>query len=253
MTTTFGSTLGELFKSPAFLTAAATPFIAIGANALQSGVSSMMESRQRAKTYKDMLDMHPELQQYKDKELMSRVFTSVARANPHVAADPFVAGAIVSNIVAGHEHVNPAEGKRMMLTEIDRLIGQRGAFKAPSTNAGQVVMDVGRAMSTSMTELERQHSEAETERQKLKRFQDQLTHDKKIEALRKAEERLQDVGTSASSQMKALEAKQRAFAQFTGIEPTEHKNVPSIRARQYLRSAAEDTLSAGFGRRKRER
>lgn len=253
--TTFGQTLGELFRSPAFLTMAATPFVALGASALQSGVTSMMENRERVTNYKAMLDMHPELRRHKDPEFLNRAYTSLTRANPHVAKDPFVAGSIMLNITAGHEHVSPGEAKRMFLTELDRAIGQRGSFRSgPEADLGKTVTEVGRAFSAGLGELEKGHTEANHMKAELQNWKTTHAAQKEREALLDAERRLQDAAYSAQTRTRDLQKQERAFTRLTGVAPNDGpQGVPSVRARKFLRDAAATTVDFGLGKRKPSR
>lgn len=253
--TTFGQTLGELFRSPAFLTMAATPFVALGASALQSGVTSMMENRERVTNYKAMLDMHPELRRHKDPEFLNRAYTSLTRANPHVAKDPFVAGSIMLNITAGHEHVSPGEAKRMFLTELDRAIGQRGSFRSgPEADLGKTVTEVGRAFSAGLGTIEQENTKAKQMGRELENFNTKLRADKEQDALKEQERRLQDAAYSAQTRTRELQRQERAFTRLTGVAPIDGpQGVPSVRARKFLRDAAATTVDLGLGKRKPSR
>lgn len=89
---------GKLMRDPHFW----APAVALGAGtALTAGVTAIkrvMDAKQKSRSFKDMMDMHPQLKE-RDPQFVQRIYSSLHNVNPMMARDPMVSGAWVDTII----------------------------------------------------------------------------------------------------------------------------------------------------------
>lgn len=233
--------IGELFKNPMFMAAVAAPVVGALASKGEQAWDRMRESRARTQGFREMLDMHPELREHRDQVLVGRVYNSLARVNPHLAADPFVAGASVSNVIGVGDHIHPAEGRKMLLNELDRTLqhrsqmsGQRGAPSALQQGITGAFTTAGAVTAATMKE-KREESGAQA----------------RLDAYKEDQKNLKARELYDQSANRAYQASQN-FTRLTGVAlgDLDHSKSPSglgVRARRALKTQAEETLGSGLG------
>jgi hypothetical protein len=236
--------IGDLFKNPAIVAGLAAPFVAAAANQADKALDRMREDRERSKGFKAMLDMHPELRGYRSPELVSNVFSSLARANPYVASDPFVAGAMVKNVVAGHEHVTPQEATKMFLGEFDRAVQHRGSMgRSGGGGEGPIGAVTGKAMGALTTGLQGFHAEQGQLAKAEQRHEAYRGEVRDREKARLVKEQITGLGEAAGRHDRAA----RHFSSLTGIDAPDAGgggHVPD-EVRQWLHDAADASLQRG--------
>jgi hypothetical protein len=80
------------------MAAAAAPLLALAGSGALQGIRSLREARDKARTYQDMLRLHPGLTKEKPEEV-KRTYSTLQRFGPGFAQDPLVAGAWVREVL----------------------------------------------------------------------------------------------------------------------------------------------------------
>jgi hypothetical protein len=137
-TKTATPSIKDLFSNPGVLAAIATPIVGVLAGQADRALDRMRQTRERKQGFTSMMDMHPDLRETKHPEFVANVYNSLARANPYIATDPFVAGSMIKNIVRSHEHINPQEATGYFLESFDRATGQRGQLNPRGDGPGPI-------------------------------------------------------------------------------------------------------------------
>lgn len=103
---------------------AATAGAVMGAGALgaKKGYEAVESSVGKAKAYKEMIDVRPELKD-RDPKAVQRAFNSLYRFNPAYARDPLVAGSFVDSVSAS---------ERLDLGTVNALVAGRKSMAGPS-------------------------------------------------------------------------------------------------------------------------
>lgn len=88
----------DTFKQPAVIASIAAPFVGFGIGQAEGMFRRRRMEQQKTDSYKQMLSLHPHLQQ-RDPGEVSRIFNSIHNVSPTMARDPMVAGAWVDNVI----------------------------------------------------------------------------------------------------------------------------------------------------------
>lgn len=130
----FLTALKNHITNPAFAIPASLLAVGAGAHAMGSALDRMRDARDKAKAYKSMLEMHPHLKTRNPTEV-SRIYNSVHLANPHLAKDPMVAGAMVDNVIESSA-VHQGNTSQALLLAVKELAGIRSHMSTSLRNEG---------------------------------------------------------------------------------------------------------------------
>lgn len=92
------STVKSVLRDPTFWGLTAPVLVGTGVAYATSGIDKVLESRNKAKAYKEMLESNPQLRKM-DSNRVQAYFNSMYRVSPELAKDPYVAGAWVHNVI----------------------------------------------------------------------------------------------------------------------------------------------------------
>ncbi len=119
--------MSEAFKSPV-AQAAIGAAVPMGVGAAVTGAHALVKrvttAREQARSYQDMMKLHPALRQA-DQGKVKRYFGTLSRFNPDMAKDPTVAGAWITNIVDAGSELDPMAGDQALLAGVKDLAGIR--------------------------------------------------------------------------------------------------------------------------------
>jgi hypothetical protein len=109
----------QIATSTPVMTAGAMVALEGGTGLLSSGVSKLKNMYERNRSYKEMMEMSPELRS-KDQATVKRYFNSLHRLNPHFMNDPLVASGIVQQAVESQEAMG---GLKAPALAVSRMAG----------------------------------------------------------------------------------------------------------------------------------
>lgn len=247
----------DVFLNPGFIAAAATPFLAVAASQVDKTLDRMRQSRERNQGFSSMIDMHPELRSHRHPELVANVYNSLARANPYLASDPFVAGSMVKNVVGAHDHINPEEAHRTMGEAFGKALEQRHALGIRDGGPGLVakaVESAGEGFSTSYRDMKSKLDQrAESDYQFARSensFKNQQAQKDREQRYRELMEANSEIERNADRASRRATAMQQGFTRLTGVGLDEDSKPrgATARTRQYLNRAADEAVRSGLGR-----
>lgn len=137
--------LGKVLKSPSVQAGmgAAIPMAAgAGVAGGTSLVNQIRDTRAKARSYKEMMQLHPRLRGA-DQKKVKRYFGTLSRFNPTMAKDPTVSGAWISNIIDNETELDEMSGGQALLSGVKDLAGIRAQLSTaiskeqPRTSFGQ--------------------------------------------------------------------------------------------------------------------
>jgi hypothetical protein len=143
-----GGVFGKLVQDPHFW----APAVALGAGAAVTGVASAIkrvtDARERAVSYKEMLDITPQLKK-RDPVLVRRIYSSLHNVNPIMASDPMVAGAWVDTIVdsAG---LDQSQAGRALLEAVGEMAQVRSHLSKAKHEESSGPRAIGAAVSSQI-------------------------------------------------------------------------------------------------------
>jgi len=186
MTAKYATTgvFGALLKDPHFW----APTLAMGAGAAAAGVAGVVQkitdARAQAKTYKEMIDLHPNLAQRPD-DLVKRIFTSLNNVNPTMGRDPMVAGAWVDTIIESGGIDQTQAGRALLegVKDLAQIRSHMSQARRSEQGAGGVGHMVERGVMHGFgraKELESELGETETLRKQIKSIQEQHAQERQI-------------------------------------------------------------------------
>lgn len=87
-------------------------------------VNQIRDTRAKAQSYKEMMELHPRLRSA-DQKRVRRYFGTLSRFNPTMAHDPTVSGAWISNIIDNETELDEMSGGQALLAGVKDLAGIR--------------------------------------------------------------------------------------------------------------------------------
>lgn len=114
----------NLMSSPTFVATMLAPAVAGGVHVLGKGMAKREDAKQRAVSYRDMLELNPTLKT-RDPKRIAQLYNSLSNVSPQLAKDPLVAGAWVNNIVENTHELGPEAGNQALLTAVKDMAGIR--------------------------------------------------------------------------------------------------------------------------------
>lgn len=173
---------GQLLSDPHFW----APTVAMGAGLAAGGIASviskMTAARDQARSYKEMVNLHPTLQQ-RDGALVKRIYSSLHNVNPMMAKDPMVAGAWVDTIIESGG-LDAGQAGRALLEGVKDLAQIRSQVSQARKNESNVGHQVGSNVEKIVAHgferghaLEREHGELAQANKALEDVKNQKTMD----------------------------------------------------------------------------
>lgn len=155
---------GALLKDPHFWAPAIATGTGVAVTGIASAVSKLTEATARAKSYKEMLDLHPQLKT-RDPAMVRRIYTSLHNVNPMMARDPMVAGGWVDNIMESGG-LEPRLMSQALVEGVKDLAQIRSHMSQAMRGESSMPKNIGTAVTRGieqgfgrMRELEREHGE----------------------------------------------------------------------------------------------
>lgn len=161
MTTKYATNgiFGKLIRDPHFW----APAVALGAGtALTAGASAIkrvMDAKNKATSFKQMLDLHPQLKE-RDPQFVQRIYSSLHNVNPMMARDPMVSGAWVDTIIESGG-LDQGAASRALLEGVKDLAQIRSHMSRNDDNAGPRAL--GAALTSQVTHSFNRAKELEKE------------------------------------------------------------------------------------------
>jgi len=119
---TVGDAIYEMVKRPEFWGPVAATTLGFGANAAHRALSRSQEAQQKARTYNEMLALHPSLKEM-DPKRVQRTYNSLHNVNPMLARDPSVAGGWVINVLEADSY--SGDNNQALIAAVKDLAGIR--------------------------------------------------------------------------------------------------------------------------------
>ncbi len=170
----------EVVTHPGFLAPIALAGIGAGIGGLQRVIGNAVEARAKAKSYKDMIAMHPHFKGRKETEVRG-VYTSLYAMNPHMARDPRVAGAMVDHVIERQGFLGGSEAtsNQALLETAKELAGIRNAMAGAQKSEQQIAQArqvdfkpileaAGRSYQDTMRSVNEQHGQVGVLKEKIR-------------------------------------------------------------------------------------
>jgi len=160
------SAAGKILRDPLFWGPLAAAGVGAGVSAAQNAIHRMREARERAASYKEMLELHPHLRKSRDPAQVQRLYRSLHNIAPVMAKDPLVAGAWVDNIVEQNQRFGD-QSNQALLASVKDMAGIRSSLSGALEKEQKMRPDLGAVTSGAALrmigraqELSQNHNEA---------------------------------------------------------------------------------------------
>lgn len=136
-----GGMFGQLLRDPQFWAPVAATGLGVAATGGMLAGQKVLEARARAKSFKEMLDLHPQLKK-RDQAQVKRIFSSLHNVNPMMSKDPMVAGSWVDTIMESGGIDERMQGKAL-LEGVKDLAGIRASLSKAKHEEGNRAREFG--------------------------------------------------------------------------------------------------------------
>ena len=132
-----------LMKDPGFWGPTAAVGAGVGLTHVQGAVERFQGARTKAKSYKEMLKLHPHLAKSRDAKQVRRLYNSLHNVNPTMGNDPLVAGAWVDNVLETQRSFGDEGSNQALLAAVKDLSGIRMQMSRARSDEQRMKPDYG--------------------------------------------------------------------------------------------------------------
>jgi hypothetical protein len=177
MTTKYATSglFGKLMQDPHFWAPAIALTAGTALTAGASAVKNIVDARQKATSFKEMMDLHPQLKQ-RDPKFVQRVYSSLHNVNPVMARDPMVSGAWVDTIIESGGLDQGAAGRALLegvkdLAQIGSHMSRRDDNSGPRAMGAALSNQISHGFNRAK-ELEKEVGDLGAAHQQIKDIQE---------------------------------------------------------------------------------
>lgn len=199
------STFGKLLSDPHFWAPAVAMGAGVAATGVAGAVQKLVDARQQARSFKEMLELHPQLKT-RDQAFVKRIYTSLHNVNPMMARDPMVAGAWTDTIIESGG-LDQGAAARALLEGVKDLAQIRSSISQAKQRETSAPKAIGAGVSRMVEhgfargkELEREHGDLAAAHKQIKDIQEAGIQ----ERAQRRTESLTRAYTDAASRMEKL-------------------------------------------------
>lgn len=174
-----GGAFGNLLKDPVFWQPAIGTAAALAVGSAGAAVGKLLAAKQKTRSYKEMLDMHPHLKKH-DPSFVGRTYNTLYNVHPELVKDPMIAGAWIDTIAYSGGLDQQQQGRAILesVKELAQVRSHMSQASSRESSPGKAVGAFAKGMVDNTfavaRENEKQHGQVATLERQLGRTGDLL-------------------------------------------------------------------------------